>query len=84
MADGFTHDEFCKPNTSVVVQLIDACPHNHPNNSYWCTTARPNHIDLSCTAFNAIAQGRPIGEIGSINVYARAVSCTVGLGAKTF
>lgn|GEM_PF-1989899 len=84
MGDGFTHDEFCKPNASVVVQLIDACPHNHPNNSYWCTTARPNHIDLSCTAFNAIAQGRPIGEIGSINVYARAVSCNVGLGAKTF
>jgi hypothetical protein len=84
MNDGFTHNEFCKPNTSVVVQLIDACPHNHPNNTYWCTAARPNHIDVSCSAFNAIATGRPIGEIGSVNVYARPVNCNVGLGPKTF
>lgn len=84
MNDGYTHNEFCKPRTSVVVQLIDACPHNHPSNTYWCTTARPQHIDVSCSAFNSIVQGRPVGEIGSINVYARSVNCNVGLGVKTF
>jgi hypothetical protein len=84
MNDGFTHDEFCKPNTSVVIQIIDACPHNHPNNVYWCTAARPNHIDLSCSAFAGITQGRPIAQIGSINAYVRPVSCSVGLGVKTY
>jgi hypothetical protein len=82
--DGFTHDEFCKPNASVVVQIIDACPHNHPSNVYWCTAARPNHIDLSCSAFASLTQGRPIAQIGSINAYVRPVDCSVGLGAHTF
>ncbi len=83
--DGYTHDEFCKPNTSVVVQLIDACPHNHPNNPYWCTTQRPNHVNISCSAFNELVQGdRPIGEIGFINAYARPVNCSVGLGVHGF
>jgi hypothetical protein len=84
MNDGFTHDEFCKPNTSVVVQIVDACPHNHPSNVYWCTSARPNHIDISCSAFGGITQGRTVGQIGSINVYVRPVDCSVGLGLKTF
>jgi hypothetical protein len=82
--DGFTHDEFCKPNAAVVVQIIDACPHNHPSNVYWCTAARPNHIDLSCSAFAALTEGRPIVDIGSINAYVRPVDCSMGLGATTF
>lgn len=82
--DGVTHDEFCRPGHSVVVQLIDACPHNHPNNPYWCTAARPEHIDLSCSAFREITQGRGIGEIGSVNVRVRPVDCGVGLGVKRF
>jgi hypothetical protein len=68
----------------VVVQLIDACPHNHPNNAYWCTRARPDHIDISCSAFRALTEGRSVGQIGSINVYARRVDCSVGLGVKSF
>jgi hypothetical protein len=82
--DGLTHDEFCLPGRSVVVQLIDACPHNHPNNQYWCTSARTEHIDISCTAFRAITQGRDVAQIGSINVRVRKVDCSVGLGEKTF
>ena len=82
--DGVTHNELCRPGQSVVVQLIDACPHNHPNNAYWCTEARKNHIDVSCSAFRELTQGRAIGQIGSINVHARRVDCSVGLGPKTF
>ena len=48
--DGVTHNELCRAGTSVVVQLIDACPHNHPNNAYWCTERRKDHIDVSCSA----------------------------------
>jgi hypothetical protein len=51
---------------------------------YWCTAARPNHIDLSCSAFAALTEGRPIVDIGSINAYVRPVDCSVGLGPKTF
>lgn len=82
--DGVTHNELCRPGKSVVVQLIDACPHNHPNNAYWCTRARPNHVDISCSAFSQLTQGRAIGQIGSINVHARRVDCSVGLGPKSF
>jgi len=82
--DGATHSEYCRPGRSVVVQLIDACPHNHPNNAYWCTAARKNHIDVSCSAFREITDGRDIGKIGSINVYARPVDCSVGLGPRTY
>jgi hypothetical protein len=82
--DGVTHGEFCRSGRSVVVQLIDACPHNHPNNPYWCTEARKDHIDISCSAFRELTSGRDIGNIGSINVYARAVDCSVGLGPRTF
>jgi hypothetical protein len=82
--DGVTHGEFCRPGRSVVVQLIDACPHNHPNNPYWCTEARRDHIDISCSAFRELTEGRDIGKIGSINVHARAVDCSVGLGPRSF
>ena len=43
-----------------------------------------DHIDVSCSAFRALTQGRDIGQIGSINVHARVVECSVGLGVKTF
>lgn len=82
--DGATHNEFCRPGRSVVVQLIDACPHNHPNNPYWCTEARKNHVDISCSAFRELTEGRDIGKIGSINVHARVVDCSVGLGPRSF
>jgi hypothetical protein len=82
--DGVTHNELCRAGKSVVVQLIDACPHNHPNNPYWCTEARKDHIDISCSAFRELTDGRDIGKIGSINVYARPVDCAVGLGPKAF
>jgi hypothetical protein len=82
--DGVTHGELCKAGRSVVVQLIDACPHNHPNNAYWCTRARKDHIDISCSAFRELTEGRDIGKIGSINVHVRPVDCSVGLGPKSF
>jgi len=31
-----------------------------------------------------LTTGREIGKIGSINVYARPVDCSVGLGPKAF
>jgi hypothetical protein len=82
--DGVTHDEYCRAGSSVVVQLIDACPHNHPNNAYWCTEARKNHVDVSCSAFRELTTGRDIGKIGSINVHVRPIDCAVGLGPRTF
>jgi hypothetical protein len=84
LGEGATHNELCRPGKSVVVQLIDACPHNHPNNAYWCTPARKDHIDVSCSAFRELTDGRDIGKIGSINVHARRVDCSVGLGPKSF
>ena len=87
MNDGFTHNEFCRTDQSVVIQVIDACPHNHPNNGYWCTSQRPNHIDISCSALRALTidennGGRVVGDIGSINAQVRPVDCNVGLGIK--
>jgi len=84
MNTGDTHNRFCRAGQSVVVQIIDACPHNHVNNTYWCTSARPNHIDLSCSAFQQITQGAAVGTIGYVNAYVRPVPCSVGLGPKTF
>lgn len=82
-SNGLTHNEFCKRGRSVVVQLIDACPHNHPNNAYWCTEEQPEHVDLSCSAFASLTRGRAIGDIGSINVHVRRIDCAVGLGERT-
>lgn len=64
----------------MVVTVVDACPHNPPNNTYWCTEQRPNRIDISCSAFRAITQEREIANIGNINVLVRVVDCSVGLG----
>lgn len=82
--DGHTHNESCRTDQSVVVQLLDACPHNHPGNNYWCTTSRKDHVDISCTSFAAITQNnKPIKDIGNINVKVRLVNCNIGLGVKS-
>jgi hypothetical protein len=39
---------------------------------------------VSCSAFRELTDGRDIGKIGSINVHARRVDCSVGLGPKSF
>jgi Lytic transglycolase len=76
---------YCNPNQSVVIQVIDACPHNHPTNVWWCKNQRSNHIDLSCSAMRGIA-GNPnnVGAWGWLNVQVRPVNCSVGLGVKLF
>lgn len=72
---------WCNANATVVIQVIDACPHNHPSNTWWCTTNDPNHIDLSCSALQAIsATPSTIGSVGWLDVQVRPVSCSVGLG----
>lgn len=76
------HGAFCRTDQSVVIQVVDACPHNHPQNTFWCTSERPDHVDISCTAFRAISQGRDVGDIGSLNVFIRQVDCGVGLGPQ--
>lgn len=79
-----THNGLCNVDQSVVVQIIDVCPHNHSNNTYWCTTERTNHIDISCSAFTALTNGRQdIDNIGSLNAWVRQVDCSVGLGVHT-
>jgi hypothetical protein len=78
-----THNGYCRTDQSVVVQVIDVCPHNHSNNPYWCTDQRANHIDISCSAFTEITNARQdIDNIGSLNVWVRQVDCSVGLGVK--
>jgi hypothetical protein len=53
-------------------------------NTFWCTDQRPDHIDISCSAFSSIVDDRQtIGNIGSLNVWVRPVDCSVGLGVKT-
>jgi len=82
--DNDTHGGYCHTEPSVVIHVIDACPHNHQFNTYSCTDQRPNHIDLSCSAFASIVDDRQtVGNIGSLNVWVRPVSCSVGLGLKT-
>jgi hypothetical protein len=72
---------YCNTSATVVIQVIDACPHNHPSNTWWCTSKDPNHIDLSCSALEAIAaQPSMIGNIGWLDVQVRPVDCSVGLG----
>jgi hypothetical protein len=73
---------YCNANQTAVIEVIDACPHNHPSNTWWCTNQRKNHIDLSCSAMEAIA-GTPadVGVWGWLNVQVRPVNCSVGLGA---
>jgi hypothetical protein len=74
---------YCNPNQSAVIEVIDACPHNHKGNPWWCTAQRKNHIDISCSAMKAIA-GQPslVGSWGWLNVQVRPVACSGGLGPK--
>jgi hypothetical protein len=73
--------QYCNSSQYVVVQIIDACPHNHPSNSWWCTSSQPNHIDVSCSALVAItASGYNAGNLGWLGVRVAPVNCSVGLG----
>ena len=59
---GSTHDQDCNRTQYAVVQIIDACPHDHPTNvassEGWCTTRQANHVDLSCSARSAGSRPR--------------------------
>jgi hypothetical protein len=81
--DSDPHGACCRTDQSVVVAVVDACPHSHPNNTYWCTEQRPHHVDISCSAFAAITQDRPISQTGNVNAMVRVVDCSVGLGPKS-
>jgi hypothetical protein len=85
MEGGFTHDQYCSSTEYVVIEVIDACPHNHPTNEAssegWCTSTQANHIDLSCSALGGISNlGLDIGEQGWLNVDVQVVPCSLGLG----
>ena len=82
---GYTHDQYCSSTEYVVIEVIDACPHNHPTNEAssegWCTSTQANHIDLSCSALGGISNlGTDIGEQGWLNVDVQVVPCSLGLG----
>jgi hypothetical protein len=82
---GATHDQDCNRTQYAVVQIIDACPHDHPTNvassEGWCTTRQANHVDLSCSALGGIStKGMNIGQDGWLNVDVQQVDCSVGLG----
>jgi hypothetical protein len=73
--------QYCNSSQYVVIQIIDACPHNHPSNSWWCTSSEPNHIDVSCSALVAITgSGYNAGNLGWLGVRVAPVACSVGLG----
>ena len=82
---GSTHDGDCSSTEYAVVQIIDACPHNHPTNvassEGWCTSRQAQHIDLSCSALGGISTlGNKIGQDGWLNVDVQQVNCSIGLG----
>jgi hypothetical protein len=82
---GATHDQDCDKTHYVVVQIIDACPHDHPTNvassEGWCTSRQANHVDLSCSALGGIStKGMNIGQDGWLNVDVQKVDCSLGLG----
>jgi hypothetical protein len=82
---GTTHDQDCNRTQYAVVQIIDACPHDHPTNvassEGWCTTRQANHVDLSCSALGGIStKGMSIGQDGWLNVDVQQVDCSIGLG----
>jgi hypothetical protein len=82
---GTTHDSDCSKTEYAVVQIIDACPHDHPTNvassEGWCTSRQANHIDLSCSALGGIStKGMNIDQDGWLNVDVQKVDCSVGLG----
>ena len=82
---GATHDSNCSTTQYAIVEVIDACPHNHPTNvassEGWCTSRQANHIDLSCSALGGISNlGMKIGQDGWLNVDVQIVPCSLGLG----
>jgi hypothetical protein len=82
---GFSHNSACNSTTYVVVQNIDACPHNHTTNvsssSGWCTDRQAQHIDLSCSGLGDISNlGTRVGQQGWLPVSVQVVPCSVGLG----
>ena len=82
---GTTHTADCNRTQYAVVQIIDACPHNHATNvassEGWCTSRQANHIDLSCSALGGIStRGMNIGQLGWLNVDVQRVDCSIGLG----
>ena len=85
---GSTHDGDCSTTTYVVVQIIDACPHNHPTNvasaNGWCTSKQSQHIDLSCSGLGGISTlGTSVGRDGWLNVDVQQVACSIGLGTHS-
>jgi hypothetical protein len=82
---GSSHDQNCSTTQYAVVEVIDACPHNHPTNiassEGWCTSRQANHIDLSCSALGGISSlGMNVGQDGWLNVDVQIVPCSLGLG----
>jgi hypothetical protein len=82
---GYNHDMYCGTTEYVVIEVIDACPHNHPTNvassEGWCTSRQANHIDLSCSALGGISNlGTGVGIQGWLNVDVQVVPCCLGLG----
>ncbi|KAI3656053.1 hypothetical protein MP638_000951 [Amoeboaphelidium occidentale] len=71
----------CKPGTSTVLKIIDACPGIHPNNAgkekNLCASEIP-HLDIAYRAFEDIGYR----EDGQLHVMVRKVDCSVGLGVK--
>jgi hypothetical protein len=81
----FSHNSNCNSTTYVVVQNIDACPHNHTTNvssaTGWCTDRQSQHIDLSCSGLGDISNlGTRVGQAGWLPVSVQVVDCSVGLG----
>jgi len=82
---GYNHDMYCGTTEYVVIEVIDACPHNHPTNvassEGWCTSRQANHFDLSCSALGGISNlGTGVGIQGWLNVDVQVVPCCLGLG----
>lgn len=73
---------YCNPGKSVVVRIIDACPHNHPLNTNKgvnpCGRGDMIHMDIGHSAFDVIAKR----QVGHIWAEMRPVDCGQGLGSK--
>ncbi|KAI9136938.1 RlpA-like double-psi beta-barrel-protein domain-containing protein-containing protein [Paraphysoderma sedebokerense] len=76
-------DKTCRGNSSVVIEVVDACPGNgHPINEQqpgqygisnpWCRDTNVDHFDLNRNAFEQIANTRD----GVIRMQYREVSCS--------
>jgi hypothetical protein len=84
-SNGYSHNSACNSAPFVVVQNIDACPHNHTTNvgssDGWCTERQPQHIDLSCSGLDDISnQATKVGQSGWLGVSVQVVDCGIGLG----